>query len=91
MTRGRNLYRSDRTPRQDAFDAVMLDAEESAPGTRFSLLTVREASSVARIHPDTLRRWIREARIPAYGRRGTYRVRLEDLLPVVRVHIPEES
>lgn len=30
------------------------------------VLTVSEASEVLRVSPDTIRRWIREQRIPAY-------------------------
>lgn len=35
-----------------------------------NLLTVREAATFLRIHPETLRRWVREKRILPCGRAG---------------------
>lgn len=58
---------------------------------RVDLLTVREAACAARMHPDTIRRWIRAGHMPAYGRRGTLRVNLKDLLPLIRGAESEES
>ena len=55
------------------------------------LLTAREAACAARMHPDTIRRWIRQRRIPAYGWRGMYRVNLKDLLPLIGGEELEES
>lgn len=59
--------------------------------SRLDLLPVRDAALAARMHPDTIRRWIREGRLPAYGRPGTYRVNMSDLLPLVGGEEPEES
>jgi excisionase family DNA binding protein len=63
----------------------------SAETARLDLMKIRIAAHFSQIHPDTIRRWIREGRIPAYGRRGTYRVNLKDLLPLVGSAEPEES
>jgi excisionase family DNA binding protein len=58
---------------------------------RSGLLSVRAAAILAQVHADTIRRWIRQGRIPAYGWRGSYRVRLLDVLPRVGGEEPEES
>jgi excisionase family DNA binding protein len=59
--------------------------------SRLNLLRVREAAFAAQMHPDTVRRWIREGRLRGYGRRGTYRVALEDLLPLIGGDETEKS
>ena len=51
--------------------------------TAFDFRPVAEAAALLSIHPDTIRRWIRQGRIPAFGVRRAYRVRLNDLLPPV--------
>ena len=66
-------------------------ARKPAPTSLFDLLSVREAAYASRIHQDTIRRWIREGRLRAYGRRGTYRVNLKDLLPLIGGEPAEES
>ena len=45
------------------------------------LWLVSEAAALARISPKTIWTAIRAGTIPAFGRRGCIRVRLEDVLP----------
>lgn len=52
------------------------------------LAPINAAAALAEVHEDTLRRWIREGRIRAWGMRGCYRVNLGDLMPLVQ---PTES
>lgn len=49
-----------------------------------SLHTVNEAARLLKLHPSTILRWIREGKVPAYGWRRCYRVRLEEILPPVQ-------
>ena len=42
--------------------------------------TVAEAASIAKLHPRTLHRWIRESRVRAFGPRRSTRVLLTDIL-----------
>lgn len=56
-------------------------SQKHASYDRTGLYPVTIAAQLAFLHPGTVRRWIQERRIPAYGWRGSYRVRLEDLLP----------
>ena len=58
--------------------------QELASDKLLRVYRVRQAAIIADIHPDTIRRWIREGRIPGDGRRGCLRVSLEDLLPQVQ-------
>jgi excisionase family DNA binding protein len=41
-------------------------------------LTVEEIAKQLRVSPDTVRRWIRERRLPAIDLIGQYRIRRED-------------
>lgn len=59
-----------------------------ARGARDELLTVAEAATIARVKPRTIRRWIRQGRLPAITLAGSraaspngwrYRVRRRDL------------
>jgi excisionase family DNA binding protein len=43
--------------------------------------TIREAAAMTKTGEETIRRAIREGRIPAFGERGRLRVRLADILP----------
>lgn len=63
----------------DAIQRVVRQIENArGPGY---LMKIRIAASLAELHPDTVRRWIREGRVKAWGTRGTLRVCLDDLLP----------
>ena len=45
-------------------------------------LTVKDITDELRVHEETVRRWIREGKLPAIqigSRRGGYRVKREDL------------
>jgi hypothetical protein len=46
-----------------------------------NLMKIAVAAYLADLHPCTIRRWIREGRVKAWGYRGTLRVCLDDLLP----------
>jgi hypothetical protein len=52
------------------------------------LCPVAEASMRARLNPFTVWKWTREGRIQAYGRPGSLRVSVGDLLPE---HHPQEN
>jgi hypothetical protein len=42
---------------------------------------ISAAAELTRLNEQTIRRWIREERIKAYGHRGCLRVRTRDLMP----------
>lgn len=44
-------------------------------------LTIPEAAEVIGVAKPTIRRWIRKGLLPSYGRKGTIRVKLSELLP----------
>jgi excisionase family DNA binding protein len=48
-----------------------------------SFHSVATAATLLRLNPASIYKWIRNGEIPAFGRRGCYRVRIEDLLPPV--------
>jgi hypothetical protein len=45
------------------------------------LMKISLAAHITGLHPDTIRRWIREGRVKSWGYRGTLRVDPRDLLP----------
>jgi excisionase family DNA binding protein len=50
------------------------------------LLTVREAGKILKKHPGTVRRWIKDKRLPAKklaGKYGLYLVRKDDVLELM--------
>jgi transposase len=51
----------------------------------YELMKIREAAEMADLNPQSIRRWIREGRIKAYGWKGSLRVRVTDLLPEVEI------
>lgn len=53
--------------------------------------TLEEAARILKLHPQTLRRWIRQGRLPAsrFGRQ--FRLRLEDIERAARPALPEEA
>lgn len=57
----------------------------NTPFDKRRLMSVNDAAHYTCIHPGTIRRWIRQGRVRAYGRRGVYRVMLEDVMPLAPV------
>ena len=53
--------------------------QEASPSQ--PLLTVREVARLLAVHPNSVRRWVKQGRIKAYrvGRRGDLRFRLDDV------------
>ncbi len=52
------------------------------------LVKISEAAYTCDLNAQSIRRWIREGRIKAYGWKGSLRVRLSDLLPEVEIAPP---
>ena len=52
------------------------------------LVKIAEAAYICDLNAQTIRRWIREGRIKAYGWKGSFRVRLEELLPEIEITPP---
>jgi excisionase family DNA binding protein len=48
-------------------------------------LPIKEAATILGVHHETLRRWVSNGIVPAYGRRGFYRVRISEVLPPIPV------
>jgi len=57
---------------------AMSDIEASA------LVPLAEAAAVLRVHRETLARWVRAGRVPAYGPRLAVRVRVAEVLEALR-------
>ncbi len=58
-----------------------------------NILTVKEAAKVLKKHPGTIRRWIREKRLPATklsGKYGIYLITREDILEFMIQGLMEE-
>ncbi|HUQ91250.1 MAG TPA: helix-turn-helix domain-containing protein [Bryobacteraceae bacterium] len=75
----------------------MTRSEHYRPGGDFSklpsfdptrIMSVRGAAYASGIHQDTIRKWIREGKLRAYGKKGHYRVCLGDVLPVISPENP---
>lgn len=50
-----------------------------------SLLTVEEVAEQLKVHPETVRRWLREGRLEGYriSRRGGWRVKPESVVKML--------
>lgn len=64
-------------------EKMVRDAKKRANYDRTELYPISIAARIAFLHPGSIRKWIREGRIPVYGWRGAYRIRLTDLLPEI--------
>ena len=58
------------------------------PPQPHELAKIAEAAYFCGLNAQTIRRWIREGRIKAYGWKGSLRVRLSDLSPEVEITPP---
>jgi excisionase family DNA binding protein len=55
----------------------------------WDFMTIGATAELARLSEQTIRRWIREGRIKAYGHRGCLRVRMRDLMPAFDPRAPK--
>jgi excisionase family DNA binding protein len=64
----------------------MPDLSKIAPGPND--LTMVQAAEIARVHRNTVRRWVFEEGLPAYrsGRAGRIMIRPDDLARFLEVH-----
>ena len=53
--------------------------------------TLEEAAGVLKLHPQTLRRWIREGKLPAKRFGKQFRLRREDLDQAAQPNIPKDT
>ena len=49
---------------------------------------ISRAAELCGLHSQTIRKWVREGRIKAWGFRGSRQVRLSDLLPEIEITQP---
>ena len=56
-----------------------------------NLLTVEEVADQLRVHPETVRRWLREERLEGYriSRRAGWRIRPESVTKMIEGQIEE--
>jgi hypothetical protein len=54
-------------------------------------LSIPDAASIANLHPLTVYRMVRRGIIPSYGRPGSLRVKLIDILPAHKASITKQS
>jgi excisionase family DNA binding protein len=74
------------TARHDATQGLsrLLEPDKRKPSfDTGEFLSVATAATLLRLNPASIYKWIRNGEVPAFGRRGYYRVRIEDLLPPV--------
>ena len=53
--------------------------------------TLAEAAQMLKLHPQTLRRWIRQGKLPARRFGSQFRLRLEDIEQTARPALPEAA
>jgi excisionase family DNA binding protein len=53
--------------------------------------TLEEAARILKLHPQTLRRWIRQGKLPARRFGKQFRLRAEDLERAAQPALPEEA
>ena len=58
-----------------------MDQPDTTLDSFYDYMTIGAASELARVKEQTIRRWIREGRLKAYGYRGCLRIRMSELLP----------
>jgi excisionase family DNA binding protein len=65
--------------REEMRGAVRELLEEIRPGQPADYLTAEEAAAIARTHPETMRQWLREGRLPRHKKGREWLVRRSDL------------
>src|SRR5919199_298383 len=56
-----------------------------------SYTTLEEAAQILKLHPQTLRRWIRQGKLPARRFGKQYRLRVEDIERAAQPALPEDA
>jgi excisionase family DNA binding protein len=49
-------------------------------------ISVDDAAKQLSLHPDSVRRWIRDKELPAYRFRGVYRIKKSDFEKFIKEH-----
>ena len=69
---------------KESFDRVawfLKQKPQAGPPHPPELKPIHEAAKLCGIHENTLYHWISAGKVPIYGRRGAYRVDLQDVMP----------
>ena len=76
-------------PLAAAWDEISKDLDKPKPER---LLTIKETANWLRVHPGTIRRWIKDGSLPAarIGKRNIA-IRRHDALALLRPHTPTPS
>ena len=53
--------------------------------------TLEDAAKILKLHPQTLRRWIRQGKLPARRFGKQFRLRLEDIERAAQPTLPQEA
>jgi excisionase family DNA binding protein len=65
--------------------------DDTEDDKRHSLMKIWMASYYSGISAPTIRKWIRQGKIPVYGRGRIYRVCLADVLPRREADLPQNN